>query len=49
MKISKLINRLQELYGEYGDMQVYAFGFRIKGPNVYINGEDDAYADFSRE
>ena len=49
MKLSRLIKELQEIADKYGDMQVYAFGYKISSPHVYIKGEDEEFIDFSRE
>lgn len=49
MKVSTLIDKFKDVYDKYGDMQVYAFGYKIKGPFVYQRGEDDNFVDFSRE
>lgn len=48
MKLSRLIKELQEVENKYGDMQVYAFGYKISSPHVYTSGEDEKFIDFSR-
>lgn len=48
MKLSRLIKELSKQYEKYGDMQVYCFGYKIGLPNVYTNGDDEEYINFSR-
>lgn len=48
MKLSKLINKLQKIHDNYGDMQVYAFGYNVSEPHVYKKGDDELFIDFSK-
>lgn len=49
MKLTTIIKKLQKINDEYGDMQVYAFGKKIGNPNVYCEGKDELFIDFSSE
>lgn len=49
MKLSTIIEKLQEKYDKYGDMQVYAFDHKIGVPHVYRKGVDEYFICFSRE
>lgn len=48
MKLSRLIKELQEIENKCGDMQVYAFGYKISSPRVYIKDEDEQFINFSK-
>lgn len=49
MRLTTIINELQKINNEYGDMQVYAFGKKIGIPNVYRYGKDELFTEFSLE
>lgn len=49
MKLSTTIKNLQEIYEKYGDMQIYACGYKIGEPHIYQKGKDELCIYFDRE